>query len=86
MPIVTVGDAVVMSLLGHEDLGGYGACCYYVEAGCYSYIECSIDVAGSRNPIAAQCVDGGSAALWDCDGDYSWCGCDGNIVLDRLNA
>ena len=70
----------------NEDLGGYGACRHYVEAGCYPYIECSIDVAGSRNPIAAQGVDGGRCALRGCDGDCSRCGCDGNIVLDRLNA
>ena len=48
MPIVTVGDAVVMSLLGHEDLGGAGAGFHYVETGCYGNRACAVDVLGCR--------------------------------------
>ena len=48
MPIVTVGDAVVMSPLGHEDLGGAGAGFHYVETGCYGNRARAVDVLGCR--------------------------------------
>ena len=48
MPIVTVGDAVVMSLLGYEDLGGAGAGFHYVETGCYGNRARAVDVLGCR--------------------------------------
>lgn len=41
-------DAVVMSLLGHEDLGGAGAGFHYVETGCYGNRARAVDVLGCR--------------------------------------
>ena len=48
MQVLASCDAVVMSLLGHEDLGGAGAGFHYVETGCYGNRARAVDVLGCR--------------------------------------